>query len=144
MTAIAELPTLREELDRKTLETIQWLVRSTESGAITGDQLSVAVDTLFMAVSGLVDADFINMFTELQAICPTEKQTLSVSFYRETKVLTFDWTIGALQVHVSRRDALNDMKVDTQKTVDFDEACKARAYWDNLPALMSKSGFERL
>ena len=59
----AFLPTVEEELDRKAIETLEYLVGKHRSGAITDSQYRVALDTLFMTVSGIIGADFINLIT---------------------------------------------------------------------------------
>lgn len=57
------------ELNRKTYDTISWLIRGLEGGRLTKAQFSTGIDTLFMAVSGLVDGEFIHIITEAQKMC---------------------------------------------------------------------------
>jgi hypothetical protein len=65
----SELPSIQDELSRKVHETLEWLLVGVERGRITKEQCSFGLDTLFMAVSGLVDKDFIKIITEAQAMC---------------------------------------------------------------------------
>jgi hypothetical protein len=64
------VPILQEEIDRKALETLEYLTMAVTHGKITPEQFSTGVDVLFMAVNGLVkDRDFIHMIGEAQALC---------------------------------------------------------------------------
>jgi hypothetical protein len=56
-------PSIKEELDRKTIETLEYLISKRETGEITQDQICTGLDVLFMNVNGLVDDDFINLIT---------------------------------------------------------------------------------
>lgn len=67
------LPTLQEELDRKVHETLTWLIHGLEIGRITKTEFSTSIDALFMAVSGLVENDFIQIITEAQKMCEENK-----------------------------------------------------------------------
>jgi len=58
------IPTTKEELDRKTLDTLEYLIRKCEEGEITQTEMSLGLDVLFMNVSGLVSEDFIDLITE--------------------------------------------------------------------------------
>lgn len=60
---MGELPTIKEELDRKSLDAIERLILKHRSGEISDEAYSVALDVLFQTVSGLVSEDFIQMIT---------------------------------------------------------------------------------
>jgi hypothetical protein len=64
------LPTLREELDRKTFDTMQWLTEALTYGKITDAQFSTGVDALFMAVNGLVGEAFCEVVTTAAELVP--------------------------------------------------------------------------
>lgn len=57
------MPTIKEELDRKTLDTLEYLITKREAKEITREQISTGLDVLFMNVSGLVSEDFIELIT---------------------------------------------------------------------------------
>ena len=81
MTAVAPvIPTLKEELDRKVFETIEYLVSAVRKGRMTQAQVSASLDTLFMAVSGLVGSDFIDIITEAQSYVGTDKSVVKRHF----------------------------------------------------------------
>jgi hypothetical protein len=69
------VPVLQDEVNRKAIETMSYLVTALHHRKINADQFSTGVDVLFMAVSGLVtDKDFIHIITEAQALINKEKK----------------------------------------------------------------------
>ena len=52
-----QTPTLKEELDRKSVETIQWLMLSKEDKSITAKQYALCLDVVNMITLGLIDKD---------------------------------------------------------------------------------------
>jgi len=58
-----DLPSIKEELDRKSLDAIERLILKHRDGEISDEAYSVALDVLFMTVSGLVSEDFIQLIT---------------------------------------------------------------------------------
>jgi len=63
MSAEPNFPTLREELDRKAFQTLDWLFTSLDNGKLTAAQFSTGLDALFMATSGLVDDEIATLVT---------------------------------------------------------------------------------
>jgi hypothetical protein len=57
---MSAVPDLREELDRKSMETIEFLYTGLDNGKLTLPQFSTGLDTLFMAVAGLVDKEIVD------------------------------------------------------------------------------------
>lgn len=49
------IPSLFEELNRKSLDAMIWLQEGLESGALTADQVFVAKQAMFTAVAGLLE-----------------------------------------------------------------------------------------
>ena len=65
-----QIPTLQAEVNRKAIETLEWLTNAAIKKQITQAEFSVGIDALFMAVSGLVsDKDFIVYITGAQKLC---------------------------------------------------------------------------
>lgn len=58
-----EVPTLREEINRKTVDALVWLQEGLDSGRLSADQVYVARQALFTAVAGLLDADINDLLT---------------------------------------------------------------------------------
>lgn len=100
------LPTLKEELDRKVFETIEYLVGAVQKGRMTQAQVSASLDTLFMAVSGLADNDFINIITEAQRVVGGDKSPVKrILMNQETaELVVITWTPGEATVTVSKRE----------------------------------------
>lgn len=76
---------LRSELTRKTFETLDWLVAGVNNGRITEGQFSVAIDALFMALSGLVESPFIEIVTEAQNQCHVGQRRVKRHFHHKDK-----------------------------------------------------------
>ncbi len=60
-------PTLKEELDRKSVESLQWLMSQHQSGDITDQEYIVALDTFNMITLGLIDKVVSNAVTQESA-----------------------------------------------------------------------------
>lgn len=84
MTA-AEGYDLRSELTRKTFETLDWLIAGVNNGRVTEGQFSVAIDALFMALSGLVESPFIEIVTEAQNQCYDSYRRVSRHFHHKDR-----------------------------------------------------------
>lgn len=72
---MSELPTIKEELTRKALDTLEGLERDRKSGIITEAQYAVGVDVLWGTVAGLVDKDFIELIS-LTAVKKSDRSFL--------------------------------------------------------------------
>lgn len=55
---MVNVPELKDELERKTAETLEWIVQRNDSGQFTERDVYVALQTVFSAVSGLVSKEF--------------------------------------------------------------------------------------
>lgn len=100
------LPTLKDELDRKTFETIEHLVAAERKGRMTKAQVSASLDTLFMAVSGLVDNDFIHIITEAQTVVGGDKSVVKRHFVLPDRgiIQTVAWVPGTDKFTTCQRD----------------------------------------
>jgi hypothetical protein len=61
-----EIPTIREELSRKSLEALERLVIDRAKGAITEAQFSTGMNVLWDIVAGLTDKDFIEIISTVK------------------------------------------------------------------------------
>lgn len=61
--AAPTLPTLKEELDRKSFETVEFLYNALDIGKLTIQQFSAGLDALFMATAGLTNASVIDLIS---------------------------------------------------------------------------------
>lgn len=71
---MSAVPVLQDEVNRKAIDTLTWLTLAVHHEKITAEQFSTGVDTLFMALSGLVtDPDWMQLIGEAQYIIDKEK-----------------------------------------------------------------------
>jgi hypothetical protein len=145
------LPTLREELDRKVYETLEWLIVGHEKGRLTKEQVSMGMDVLFMAVSGLVDGDFIRIITEAQNEFQTNKSVVKRHFHapEANATMTFSWVVGESNVVVTvvtKREFGLETGVVIKRSVvrDCDDAAKTRAYLEERSNELLKRGWIEL
>lgn len=113
---MSDFPTLREELDRKSFETIEWLSDSLRAGKISEAQYSTGIDALFMATSGLTDESIADLITAASSVAG--KQQIKRHFAKGTRIATMVWEPGEaqmcfikLEAGVIERDSL--VKADT-------------------------------
>lgn len=142
--AALALPTLRDELDRKVFETIEWLVVGLDKARFTPEQFSMGMNTLFMAVSGIADEAFIGIVTESQKECEDVKPHIKRLFHapkEEPEIMSVHWNVGSDCVVINR---LSYEMVYGSKTWDLHTAKKARAFVDKFAALMLTKGWIEL
>ena len=72
----SEFPSIREEIERKAVNTAVWLLEQHEAGSMTDEQLFIGQQTLFMTVSGLVGRE---VFDLISASMPDMESGLKVS-----------------------------------------------------------------
>lgn len=60
---MSEFPTVSDELHRKTLDALAWLADQREAGDVSEREFYTAIRTLFIAVSGMVPTDVIEMLS---------------------------------------------------------------------------------
>lgn len=67
---MSDYPTIREELHRKTLDSLAWILSQQEVGVLTEYEAYHCMQALFIAVSGLVPRD---VFEDLSMDEPSDK-----------------------------------------------------------------------
>lgn len=141
MSALEEY-SVANELNRKTLVTLEWLTNGINSGRITLEQFSFGIDTLFMTVSGLVDKDFITIISEGVRMSELVQSLVKKVFLDEKSrsVMTFSWTPGADSVLTCMRSAAGV----TRRSIDMADALAASTYMNGISELMSKKGWIEL
>lgn len=100
---MSAVPTLREELDRKVFGTLEYLINGEAKGRLTAEQASFGLDVLFMAVSGLVDNDFINIITEAQSNKSAPSVKLTFRDPNADETTTFVWVVGSDKITTIKR-----------------------------------------
>lgn len=80
----AQVPELRDEINRKAFETIEKITRDDQSGRITKGQFAYAVDVLWSVVSGLVEKD-ITIMMEVMGNTPDDGSFFTRTYLRDAK-----------------------------------------------------------
>lgn len=137
------LPSLREELNRKTFETIEWLFSGVEKGRLTEQEFSVAIDALFMAVSGLVGQEFLEMFSAADAECKGIKRVQKRHFHApaDDKIVTLSWVPGEARITTTER--VSGIAVGG-KVTDYDSAQFAAQLFKTVETSFEKKGWIEL
>lgn len=137
------VPTLREELDRKVFETLDWLINAESRGRLTKEQVSAGLDALFMAVSGLVDNDFMTIITAAQEQSAGPQSAVKRLFHHPSadEIVTITWRPTETRVTTAKR--LDGLAVGgTVK--DFDTPALAARFVRDIGAGFDKKGWIEL
>lgn len=97
-----ELPSLADELERKTIETLQWICEMYRTRQMSDSELRVAVQTVFNMASGLVSSETMELVTLANADA-SAKTTLRRVFMVAScpeKYYVVSWQVGASEVCV--------------------------------------------
>lgn len=137
-------PDLKDELDRKVMETIEWLFCGLRDGRLTKEQFSTGIDTLFMSVSGLVSRDFISLITaaqeELEGYKPVVRKVLLNAASLQLAVI--EWMVGEDAVLVRRIDIMVGESGVRKK--NFPTSKEAAKFMDNLGAAFASHGYREI
>lgn len=140
---MSEIPTLREELDRKVMSTLSWLILGNQKGLLTNAETSAGLNALFMAVSGLVGEDFVHVITDAQSQCQNVKKPMKRHFHSPSgnEIVTIVWAPGDAEIAMMRRVG---GKLTGTQAKDLDTAEGARNFFDNCGASFERRGWEEL
>jgi hypothetical protein len=81
---VSQHPTLFEELNRKSVDALVWLAEGEESGSLSPDQVYVARQALFMALSGLVEREIGQMLSSAPPMTDLGQQAV---FWRDDSMI---------------------------------------------------------
>jgi len=112
------LPTIREELDRKTFETIEWLAVSHDLGKITDGQFNTGVDAVFMSVAGLVNYSIMEIVSAASRSIDRHDLKVRRHFARLGVVVTLEWAAGEGNYRWVTRASNDSILEDKVKTFD--------------------------
>jgi len=137
------IPTIKDELNRKALETLDFLVRGVEEGRLTKEQASTGLDALFMAVNGLIDSDFAYIMAGAESYVAGAKSVVKKHFRSPTddEVISLTWDVGSDVVVTCKR--VCGLAVDGGVR-SFDTARKAAKFMDAVSISMKKKGWGEL
>lgn len=91
---MSDVPSLREELDRKVFEALEDLANGTSTGRMTAAEVSGGIKTIFTAVSGLVDNKFIEIITGLGDLYGNKNGEKRI-FIKDGEVTKLSWFAGS-------------------------------------------------
>lgn len=132
---MSAVPTLKEELDRKAFETVEWLFSGIDKGKLTPAQFSTGIDVLFMAVNGLVAEGVADLITAGDEAARHEQPTVRQTLIKGNRVIAITWLVGNELVEIvgyesGKETTRQDKIYDTPK-----QACAAmKAAADKLVA----------
>lgn len=140
-----DVPDIRDEFERKTLETVQWLLALRQSGQMTASELRIAVQTIFSMISGLASKETMELL-ELVEVDTTAKTTLrSVLTHDQSPVIyVFTWTVGDDFIHNSQQSltGTRSMTTSIMKFKSPEEACER--YHQIVATLKTKKGLTEI
>ena len=135
------VPQLRDELNRKSFETVEWLFTALDGGRITKEQFSTGIDALFMAVNGLANADVTELMTEADYQLRNEVVEVRRAFMSGSTVVSMRWTVGETTVSVTTyRNGLYYKRA----TKPYETAKAARAALDQFETALIAKGYLKL
>lgn len=138
---MTDLPTLKEELDRKALATIEDLLHLHSVAKISDAQLSTGIDALFKATSGLADEQILHIITEASKLLPMASQTLRYAYLKGAGVVALNWIVGDDKVTMV---AYKGGAVVETKTHDADSALEAKKYLQKTRKALTARGYQLL
>jgi hypothetical protein len=131
------VPTIQEELNRKTIEQLELLVNWRRTKLISEAEFSIALDTLWNVASGLVDEDFHTIISTVAV------NKIDPSFGRSWFLTHGDkW----LRVRVTPTRAVTLMTAQGIKTAHsaFEEAADAYQAAETIIVKLEKAGYQQL
>lgn len=129
---------MKEELDRKSMESVAWLYESVSAGRITPAQFSTGLDSLFIAVSGLACNDVFELITAGSDLAATADTTWRRFFNKGTAMIQFSWKPG--DTHYTMRAWVAG--AEKQKRVrDFDTPAQAYEEFKKAATTTVATGF---
>lgn len=139
--ASAPLPSLRDELDRKTFETVEWLVVSLKNKSISEAQFKTAIDAVFMAVAGLASRDFVDLVTSVSMAEKYTPAQLRRVLVKGTTATRFVWAYGDLKVTC---DKLEEGRPVKELHFEGDTPAQCIAWIDDMADRLKKAGWAEL
>jgi hypothetical protein len=98
---VTQLPSVREELDRKTVETLDWLMAAVRNGLLTDSQFSTGIAATWKAVSGLVSEDVSELMCEAGRIA-REKPPMERRFFWKKEPMVVERQMQESSFYVSK------------------------------------------
>lgn len=107
---MSDFPTLQDELDRKTVETLHEIAWKGENHALTRQLVEVAAKAVWQVTAGLVNRDI--SFLAEQLAKPKEQLVLRRHFVGTQGVVTLAWKPSGTKFVMAKRSHLSLTKRD--------------------------------
>lgn len=148
MPALSEVPTLRDEIDRKAFEHLERLAKQLDDGRITPSMFDAGVSAVWNCVSGIASEAVIRTVSEVKDMwCESDLKdrrlfaTLNVESRQwETLILTRDLSGDKM----SLRSIPPGRKIDWQFTDCANPSRASLEKQDQVAALLVGKGFRQL
>lgn len=95
MTDANGVPNLKDELNRKTFDAIEWLFDSVRLGKMSQQQFSTGVDAVFMAVNGLIGDEILEIVQAADEVAGRKPAVKRRAFVKQGTTVVVAWEIGA-------------------------------------------------
>ena len=133
-----DLPTIKEELERKTLETYDWLIQRLGAGQIGSAEVKIALQTVFNVTCGLVSRD-ITEAAEAVEFDDSVKVTRKRIFKAAHVVFIVSWAPGDRFVNV---DAVKAVDVVRKQYESDDSRDALQKFAQICKAMLDKGAVE--
>jgi hypothetical protein len=144
---MSDWPTLKEELDRKTLDALEWLDGAHERGEIDDHALGAGAHAIFTAVMGLVDKDISEIVTQLSAKAPRKPPVLQ-KIFANSKGLVVKVVMRARSERVTlMKGSMKGLTADKDwrsQNKTFDDHMDAREWFKELDKKLQANGYVRI
>ncbi len=133
---------LREELNRKVMTTLEWVLAGYQDGRLSDIQLSTAADALFMAAAGLVDKDFMEIISGVQElVVDMPAPVVRRHFVNDDKTLSLSWQIGSDEFTIAKYEY---GQATYGRTSKHEDAASARDYMNKYASGVIEKGWTEL
>lgn len=135
------VPELRDELERKTVETLDWIVQQHATGQMSMPQAKVACQSVFNVASGLVSGDVMSAITGMGVSSMANELIRHVFVdFAKNAVFVVQWRVGDEHVDLIAKTATD------QRTKQYlqNTPAEARAHMELLCATLSARGAQEI
>ena len=139
MSDTEEIPTVKAELERKTVELLENLVYRTEGKRMSQDDLNMVAGALWTVTSGLVSGDVSDLCAA--AANAAKPRKLTRSFIGKGSVITVMWLPDSAGYLIVSRNATTLVKTPKPVKAEIDER---QAALTKLFGALIASGYEEL
>lgn len=95
-----KVPTMQEELERKTIEAIEDLLMGHENGRITEAQLDTGMTAIWTTVSGLVGRDMMDLISEAKPKSDPSSKVTALLHHPEKGMLAVRWHVKEARIEI--------------------------------------------